>query len=137
VPDRALGSEDGTDTAGTLQDTWATDGNGNRTTYAYDSNGDTVAVTSPDGIGAQTATTTAWYNAQGNQACSATAEAASPCSSSQPGPAAVAPARGGAVERGRQVVIRGGSYAARQTTPPRTSGTTRRSMATVPTAASD
>jgi len=87
----ADGSEDGTDTAGTLQDTWATDGNGNRTTYAYDSNGDTVAVTSPDGIGAQTATTTAWYNAQGNQACSATAEAASPCSSSQPGPAAVAP----------------------------------------------
>lgn len=55
-------TEDGTDAAGTLQDVWATDGDGTLTTYSYDSNGDTVAVTSPIGTGSQTATTTAWYN---------------------------------------------------------------------------
>ena len=81
---------DGTSAAGTGQDTWATDGDGHMTTYAYDATGDTVAVTAPDGIGTQTATTTAWYS-QGNQTCSGTAEAATPCSASETGPAAVSP----------------------------------------------
>jgi YD repeat-containing protein len=84
-------SADGSSAAGTLEDTWATDGNGNKTTYAYDADGDVTATTEPDGIGSQTATLTAWYDAQGNQSCSATAEAAAPCSSSETGPAAVAP----------------------------------------------
>ncbi|HEY1733343.1 MAG TPA: hypothetical protein VGG23_02765, partial [Acidimicrobiales bacterium] len=82
-------TEDSTNAAGTLQDIWATDGDGNLTTYAYDANGDTVAVTSPIGTGSQTATTTAWYNGDGNQSCSATAEAATPCSSTETGPSAV------------------------------------------------
>ena len=81
---------DGTSAAGTGQDTWATDGNGNMTTYAYDATGDTVAVTAPDGIGSQTATTTAWYS-QGNQTCAGTAQAATPCSSTEPGPSPVTP----------------------------------------------
>ena len=83
-------TEDGTDAAGTLQDVWATDGDGTLTTYSYDSNGDTVAVTSPIGTGSQTATTTAWYNG-GNESCSATAEAATPCSASLTGPSPVTP----------------------------------------------
>jgi RHS repeat-associated protein len=80
----------GTNAAGTLEPTWQADGDGNMTTYSYDANGDITAVTSPDGIGAQTATTTAWYDPTGGETCSATAEAATPCSSGETGPAPVA-----------------------------------------------
>ena len=46
---------------GTLTDTAITDGDGNVTSYAYDAAGNRTAVTSPDGVGTQTATTTDTY----------------------------------------------------------------------------
>jgi len=91
VPDLTAGGTSG----GTLLDTATADGNGNLTTYTYDPAGNTTSTTAPDGAGNQTATTTDWSTALDNTSCAATAQAASSCSSSQAGPAPVAP--GGAI----------------------------------------
>jgi YD repeat-containing protein len=80
---------------GTLLVTASFDGNGNKTGYTYDGAGNVTATTAPDGIGAQTATTTDWSTTLNQQSCTATAQAASGCSANQTGPAPVAP--GGAI----------------------------------------
>jgi RHS repeat-associated protein len=80
---------------GTLLDTASTDGNGNTTSFTYDANGNTTSTTAPDGVGSQTGTTTAQFTALGKDSCSGTAQASTPCSASQTGPAPVAP--GGAI----------------------------------------
>jgi YD repeat-containing protein len=69
---------------GTLLDAWTADGNGKTTTYSYDAAGDPVSVTDPLGHAASQ-----WLTALGLPSCDAGAEAASPCSSSQAGPAPV------------------------------------------------
>jgi RHS repeat-associated protein len=83
---------DGTSSAGTLLDTVTADGNGKLTTYSYDTAGNLAAATAPDGVGSQTATTTAQFTVLAQDRCDGTGQATSPCSSSQTGPAPVAPA---------------------------------------------
>lgn len=72
--------------AGSLLDAWDTSG-GSLTQFTYDPNGNEVSAVDPMGY-----TTTAWSTALGQLSCNATATATSLCSSSQTGPAAVAPA---------------------------------------------
>src|SRR5262249_5224252 len=78
---------------GTLLNTAAADGNGNITTYTYDSAGNQTSATAPDGVGSQAAVTTDWTSsaAQENTTCSSDAQASATCSASAPGPAPVAP----------------------------------------------
>ncbi|HVB45892.1 MAG TPA: RHS repeat-associated core domain-containing protein [Streptosporangiaceae bacterium] len=80
---------------GTLLDTATADGNGNVTTYSYDASGNETSSTSPDGVGSQSGTMTAQSTSLNQPSCTGTAVASSPCSSSQTGPAPVAP--GGAI----------------------------------------
>jgi RHS repeat-associated protein len=75
---------------GSLLDAWDANGNAKITQYNYDSSGNVTSVTDPLGNQVTMRTT-----ALGMPSCTATATAASPCSSSQTGPAAVAP--GGAI----------------------------------------
>jgi RHS repeat-associated protein len=79
---------------GTLLNTATADGNGNITTYTYDSAGDQTSATAPDGIGSQTATTTEWTSAaaEGNATCSSEEQASATCSPTATGPAPVVPA---------------------------------------------
>jgi RHS repeat-associated protein len=79
---------------GTLLDTWTADGDGNITTNTYDANGNPVTATAPDGVGAQTATTTQQFTSLNRASCASDAMAASTCSQSA-GPSPVAP--GGAI----------------------------------------
>jgi YD repeat-containing protein len=76
---------------GTLLDVAMVDGDGHLTTSAYDANGDTTSSTAPDGVGAQTGTTTAQFTALGGDSCDGTAQAATPCSGTETGPSPVAP----------------------------------------------
>jgi YD repeat-containing protein len=87
APDTTAGGTSG----GTLLDTSASDGNGNTTTQTFDPAGNLVTQTSPTGVSTQTATTSQWSTALDQPSCTATAQAASPCSSTQTGPTPVAP----------------------------------------------
>ena len=71
---------------GTLLDTWTANGNGGITTYTYDTAGNTTSTTDPGGNQTTQASTTL-----DNASCTATAQAASACSTSQTGPSPVAP----------------------------------------------
>jgi RHS repeat-associated protein len=71
---------------GTLLDVWSTDTGGSLTSYTYDTAGRLASLTDP-----LSDTTTMASTALGETSCSADAEAASPCSSSQSGPAPVSP----------------------------------------------
>jgi YD repeat-containing protein len=75
---------------GSMLTAWATDGNNNVITYQYDPAGHAKSATSPLG-----STTSRWSTALGLPSCQGTAMAASPCSSTQTGPGAVA--AGGAI----------------------------------------
>jgi RHS repeat-associated protein len=83
-------------TAGNLLDTVTADGNGNITSFTYDSAGNQTSATAPDGAGSQTATTTDWASAaaQGNTTCSSGEQASAGCGSTATGPAPVAPGGG-------------------------------------------
>jgi RHS repeat-associated protein len=87
VPDTTAGGANG----GTLLDTVAADGDGNISSYSYNPAGDLISSTGPDGVGTQTATTTAQFTALNLDSCAGTALASTPCSSSEAGPAPVAP----------------------------------------------
>ena len=77
-------------TGGTLLDSSSTDGDGNTSTYAYNTAGSLTTETGPSPSGG-TATTTAGYtSALQAQNCTATAEASATCAAS-PGPAPVSP----------------------------------------------
>ncbi|HEY5989389.1 MAG TPA: hypothetical protein VIV12_23870, partial [Streptosporangiaceae bacterium] len=71
---------------GTLLDTAIADGNANITSYTYDSAGNTTSTTDPLGD-----KTTQWSTPLNQDSCDGTASASSACSSSQTGPAPVAP----------------------------------------------
>lgn len=76
--------------ADTQLDTATQEGNGNITTTTYDSSGNELTSTAPDGVGTQTATTTQAYTALNSSNCSSTAEATGTCAAN-PGPSPVAP----------------------------------------------
>jgi len=76
--------------AGTQFVTVAADGNGNITTTTYDTSGNPLTTTAPDGISTQTATTTQQFTNLNQPDCTSNAIAASTCSQSQ-GPTPVAP----------------------------------------------
>ncbi len=94
---------------GTLLDLTSTDGDGNTSSYTYDSNGNVVSDTSPDGVATQTAVTTNWSTNLDKPSCSSTAQADSTCSASQTGPAPVAP--GGLITPPPAAPPQGVSYA--------------------------
>jgi RHS repeat-associated protein len=87
TPDVTAGGSSG----GTLLDTTSTDGDGDTTSYTYDTSGDATSTTAPDGVGSQTGTTTSQYTSLGASSCASTAEASTPCSASETGPSPVAP----------------------------------------------
>jgi YD repeat-containing protein len=76
---------------GTLLDTTSTDGNGNTSSYTYDTSGNTTSTTALDGVGSQTGTTTTQSTTLNNDSCKGTTQASTPCSTSQTGPSPVAP----------------------------------------------
>jgi RHS repeat-associated protein len=88
--DGPITSASGT-SGGTLLNAFTTDGDRNITSYAYDTAGNITTTTAPDGIGTQTAATTQQSTPLNQPSCAGTQEAATPCSSSQQGPAPVAP----------------------------------------------
>jgi RHS repeat-associated protein len=88
VPDQSTASGD--NSAGTQLDTATTDGNGDLTTASYDTSGNPVAVTAPDGVGTQQAITTQQSTSLDQTDCSQAVVATSTCTAS-PGPAPVAP----------------------------------------------
>jgi RHS repeat-associated protein len=88
VPDQAITIGD--NSAGTQLDTATADGNGNITTTAYDTKGNPVTVTAPDGIGSQTGTTTKQSTSLGQVDCASTITAAQTCQQAG-GPSSVAP----------------------------------------------
>jgi len=75
---------------GTLLDLSITNGAGKTTSQSYSTMGEPTATMTADGVGGQIATVTAQYTALGDASCSATAQATTPCSSSETGPSPVA-----------------------------------------------
>jgi RHS repeat-associated protein len=87
VPDTTSGGNAG----GTLLDTATADGDDHLTTNSYSTAGDAVSSTSPDGVGSGTATVTTQFTSLNHQSCAGTALATTACSTSETGPAPVAP----------------------------------------------
>ncbi|HUD39916.1 MAG TPA: RHS repeat-associated core domain-containing protein [Streptosporangiaceae bacterium] len=87
IPDTSAGGTSG----GTLLDGASADGDGNVTTDTYNPAGDLVSSTAPSGVGSQTGTTTSAYTSLNEGSCNGTVQATSPCSTSETGPAPVAP----------------------------------------------
>jgi YD repeat-containing protein len=88
VPDQAI--TDGDNSAGTQLNTATADGNGNITTTSYDSNGNGVTFTAPDGIGSQEGTTTQDSTPLGDPDCVSAVTASQTCRQAS-GPNPVAP----------------------------------------------
>jgi RHS repeat-associated protein len=76
---------------GTMLDTTTTNGDGDTSSYTYNSSGSTTSVTAPDGVGSQTGITTTQYTTLNDDSCDGTTEASTSCSSSETGPSPVAP----------------------------------------------
>jgi RHS repeat-associated protein len=87
IPTTSAGGPSG----GTLLDSATFDGDQNEITYQYNSAGNVISAAAPAGVGSQTATTTAQFTTLAVDSCDGTAQASTPCSSSQAGPSAVAP----------------------------------------------
>jgi RHS repeat-associated protein len=89
-------------TSGTLLDATSTDGDGNQTTFTYDTTGDLTSSTDPSGI-----TTTSTYTAPDESNCNTLGAASAACSSDTP-PAAVAP--GGVISAPASAPPKGVTY---------------------------
>jgi trimeric autotransporter adhesin len=87
-----MAASSGNPSGGTLLDNTSTDGDGNSTSYSYNSYGNATATTSPGTNGSLATTTSAYTGALQDISCDGTAEASSSANCSEnAGPAAVAP----------------------------------------------